>query len=62
MSWECAHAEAFNLSTLRGRVRQISEFEARLVYKESPRMTKGTQRNLVFRGKDIRSMRVEVVR
>jgi hypothetical protein len=38
---------AFNPSTQEGRSRQISEFEASLVYKVSSRTVRATQRNPV---------------
>jgi hypothetical protein len=40
-------AHAFNPSTQEGRGRQISEFEASLVYKVSSRTARATQRNPV---------------
>jgi hypothetical protein len=40
-------AHAFNLSIGRGRGRQISEFEASLVYKVSSRTARAIQRNPV---------------
>jgi hypothetical protein len=40
-------AHAFNLSTRRGRGRQISELEASLVYKVSARTARAIQRNPV---------------
>jgi hypothetical protein len=36
---------------LRGRGRQISEFEASLVYKVSSRTARATQKNLVLKNK-----------
>ena len=40
-------AHTFNPSTWEGRGRQISEFEASLVYRVSSRTTRATQRNPV---------------
>jgi hypothetical protein len=40
---------AFNPSTRGGRGRRISEFEASLVYKESSRTARATQRNPVLK-------------
>jgi hypothetical protein len=40
-------AHAFNPSTLGGRGRQISEFEASLIYRVSSRTARATQRNPV---------------
>jgi hypothetical protein len=44
-------AHAFSPSTRGGRDRQISEFEASLVYKVSSRTARATQRNPVLKNK-----------
>jgi hypothetical protein len=44
-------AHAFNPSMLGGRGRQISEFEASLVYRVSSRTARATQRNPVSENK-----------
>jgi hypothetical protein len=46
MGWAVV-AHTFNPSTLGGRGRQISEFEASLVYRVSSRTARATQRNPV---------------
>jgi hypothetical protein len=51
-------AHTFNPSTRGGRGRQISEFEATLVYKMSSRTAKATQRNPVSKNKTTKQFKV----
>jgi hypothetical protein len=59
-------AHAFNPQHLEGRGRQISEFEASLVYKVSSRTARATQRNPVSKNKQTKKstppLRVKVMR
>jgi hypothetical protein len=52
-------AHDFNPSTLGGRGRQISEFEASLVYRVSSRTARATQRNPVSKNKQKKKRKKE---
>ena len=55
--WWAVVAHACNPSTLGGRGRQISEFEASLVYRVSSRTARAIQRNPVSRKANLKKPR-----
>ena len=53
-------AHAFNPSTQEAEAREISEFEASLVYKVSSRTPRATQRNPVSKNQETTKKKIDV--